>query len=494
MIQNKILVRLTAIFLATIMCIVVVPTVSADPTDYLVAYWKFDEGSGNTAYDSASDNDGTIYGATWTTDGKVGGALSFDGTGDYIYAANEENFDFDYDDAFTLEAWFKTSSNACINIISKWDSTPSHIGYQLIKHASTYGNVIYFFLTNTYAMPGGNQIRCWGTTDVADGVWHHVAVTYDGSGSLSGVNIYVDGNSETLSSTADTVSDTTTNDNPLQISGREGNNYAFIGCIDEVAIYNSELSEDEIDYHYCLGENFGHGYFNPPTLTYTGGLVYSDSSEVILEATLLDSEGFGMSGYNIEFFFDGESFGTDTTDINGVATKNIGNQDVEVYESYAKVYCLESDQILIAIYDPTDGFVTGGGWIYSEAGSYKEDPTMEGKANFGFVSKYIKGQSTPQGGTQFRLHCADFEFHSTDYDWLVIAGAKAIYKGTGTIVDREGSYKFMITAWDGDINGGYGYDTFRIKIWDEDDNGNENEIYDNGADTELSGGKIKIHS
>jgi hypothetical protein len=38
-----------------------------DPNLDLVSWWKFDEGSGTTAYDSAGDNDGTIYGATWTT-------------------------------------------------------------------------------------------------------------------------------------------------------------------------------------------------------------------------------------------------------------------------------------------------------------------------------------------------------------------------------------------------------------------------------------------
>jgi hypothetical protein len=48
----------------------------------LVSLWKFDEGSGGTAYDSASDNDGTIYGASWTT-GQIGGALDFDGSNDY---------------------------------------------------------------------------------------------------------------------------------------------------------------------------------------------------------------------------------------------------------------------------------------------------------------------------------------------------------------------------------------------------------------------------
>jgi hypothetical protein len=53
-------------------------------TKGLVAYWSFDEGSGNIAYDSSGNgNHGTIYGAKWTS-GKFGQALSFDGVDDYV--------------------------------------------------------------------------------------------------------------------------------------------------------------------------------------------------------------------------------------------------------------------------------------------------------------------------------------------------------------------------------------------------------------------------
>src|SRR5262249_28338019 len=52
---------------------------------------------------------------------------------------------------------------------------------------------------------------------------------------------------------------------------------------------------------------------------------------------------------------------------------------------------------MVVIYDPSAGFVTGGGWINSPANAYSPDPTLTGKANFGFVSKYQKGQSVPTG-------------------------------------------------------------------------------------------------
>jgi hypothetical protein len=155
-------------------------------------------------------------------------------------------------------------------------------------------------------------------------------------------------------------------------------------------------------------------------------------------------------------------------------------------------------QAMIVVYDPSAGFVTGGGWIQSPAGSYATNPALVGKANFGFVSKYKKGQSTPTGETEFQFKAGDLNFHSTSYDWLVVSGAKAQFKGSGTI-NGAGSFGFMITATDGQTSGGGGMDKFRIKITDK---ATSLTVYDNqmGASddatpaTALGGGTIAIHS
>ena len=119
----------------------------------------------------------------------------------------------------------------------------------------------------------------------------------------------------------------------------------------------------------------------------------------------------------------------------------------------------------VVIYDPSAGFVTGGGWIDSPAGAYTPDPSLTGPAHFGFVSKYKKGTSVPDGNTRFQFHAAGLDFKSTSYDWLVMTGHKARYKGTGTLNGVAG-YKFLLVAVDGRQNGGGGVDRFRIKIWD----------------------------
>ena len=155
----------------------------------------------------------------------------------------------------------------------------------------------------------------------------------------------------------------------------------------------------------------------------------------------------------------------------------------------------------VVIFDPDAGFVTGGGWIISPQGAYREDDSLCGKATFGFVSKYLKGRTEPSGNTEFNFNAGNIHFHSNSYEWLVIAGTKAMYKGEGQI-NNEGSYGFMLTAIDGGLLGGGNDnddDKFRIKIWDKE---TDQLIYDNqlGAldgedpDTILGSGSIIIHT
>jgi hypothetical protein len=156
-------------------------------------------------------------------------------------------------------------------------------------------------------------------------------------------------------------------------------------------------------------------------------------------------------------------------------------------------------KVMVVVYDPNGGFVTGGGWIMSPAGAYAADPTMSGKANFGFVSKYQKGATVPTGETEFQLHVASFNFHSEAYQWLVVSGPKAQYKGTGQVNGVSG-YGFMLTATDGQLSGGGGSDRFRIKIWKLSTG---DIVYDNGLGASddlatanpqaIGGGSIVIH-
>jgi len=189
-------------------------------------------------------------------------------------------------------------------------------------------------------------------------------------------------------------------------------------------------------------------------------------------------------------------------------TASVGALPVGVYS--VQVRALDSagnaglsETMLLAVYDPTGGFVTGGGWINSPAGAFHpelaEFAGVTGKASFGFVSKYLKGAKVPTGNTEFQFKAGNLNFKSTAYQWLVVAGARAQFKGWGTI-NGEGNYAFILTAIDGQVSGGGGADRFRIKLWDE---ASGTKVYDNqhGADdnagltgdgTQVQGGSIVI--
>ena len=176
-------------------------------------------------------------------------------------------------------------------------------------------------------------------------------------------------------------------------------------------------------------------------------------------------------------------------EINLTVTDNDGDSDESVFQ-------------YVVVYDSEGGFVTGGGWIDSPDGAYTADPSLNGTANFGFVSKYAKNKDYPIGNTEFQFHAGNLNFHSDNYDWLVINKHKAIYKGAGAI-NGEGNYGFMLSAIDAELTPSTEADLFRIKIWDKEND--DAIVYDNnvGEDvytgddadpiTAIQGGSIKIH-
>jgi hypothetical protein len=103
-----------------------------------------------------------------------------------------------------------------------------------------------------------------------------------------------------------------------------------------------------------------------------------------------------------------------------------------------------------------------------------------------------------EGETEFQFKAGDLNVHSTSYDWLVVSGAKAQFKGSGQI-NGAGNFGFLITSTDGQMPGGGGKDKFRIKITDKLSGAT---VYDNqmgAADTAsavcvLGGGSIVIQS
>lgn len=288
--------------------------------------------------------------------------------------------------------------------------------------------------------------------------------------------------------------------------------FDFFGIDDEAAT----LSDDSIDVTQAEFDRFVDR-FNPAT-TATAAIAFVDADDnpagfVVMDldsvvvadggqnaAPIADPGGPYLAAQDSVISFDGSGssdpdgdsltyhwdYGDDTT-ATGISSTHsyptAGIYDVCLIVNDGTV---DSTQVCTSavIYDPSAGFVTGGGWIDSPAGAYAADPTLSGKATFAFVSKYKKGASTPTGNTQFQFHASDLNFHSTSYEWLVVTGGdSAVFKGEGSLNGVDG-YKFVLWADDGDP------DTFRIEISTDEDT----VVYDNGSHQPISHGNVIVHS
>ena len=189
----------------------------------LAASWAMDEGNEGYIYDSSGNNStGTISGATWTTSGKYGSALSFDGN-DYVNLGSPASLALANT---TIEAWIKPSSVA---------------GYYLIYGLSNLPK-LYIDLNGRLVLYDATAAN----TVLTPNVWTHVVATSDGTNVRYYINGVPDG----------TVAHVSWSATPSQVKiGRDpaGTTQNFLGLIDEVRIYNRALSAAEIQKHYAEG-------------------------------------------------------------------------------------------------------------------------------------------------------------------------------------------------------------------------------------------------
>jgi large repetitive protein len=152
---------------------------------------------------------------------------------------------------------------------------------------------------------------------------------------------------------------------------------------------------------------------------------------------------------------------------------------------------------MVVIYDPTAGFVTGGGYVTQTGSMVPNDAASVGaKANYGFNAKY-KNANTLQGEVEFQFKPANINLHATSLDWLLVntnvTPNRAQIQGSGTVNGVAG-YGFLLTVTDGGQT-----DRFRMKIWNLTTPtvfiyDNEPGIADNTNPATLAaGGNIVVH-
>jgi hypothetical protein len=207
--------------------------------------------------DATGSNDGIMYNMEYadvqldTPGGVSNRSCIFDGLDEYVSMGNV--LDFDRTDAFSISVWIKTTATGGY-AVSKMDATPR--GYAV----AIASGAVAFMLVNSGALQ--LEVRTTAVT-FGDGAWHHVVAVSDGTGVLAGLKIYVDDTDEALSTISNTLgTNPITNSASLNISGRTDGSVIWNGSIDEVAIYDKELSASEVTDIYDSGTP---NYLDTPT-------------------------------------------------------------------------------------------------------------------------------------------------------------------------------------------------------------------------------------
>ncbi len=214
---------------------------SLDDCNGLVGYWKLNELGGKVNDSSDYGNNGTVTGATHGVKGKIGKALSFDGSGDFVEVPTSSSLETNKN--LTISVWFNTtSSDTYEGLASKanYSGHPNYHGYNI----NLYNSKARFFTGNmSYVSTDATS------TTYNDGVWHHAVGVRNGTK----LHLYIDGVLVESKSNA-LLQDT----NDAFMIGRFYSNTVvaddyFTGIIDEVSFWNVSLNSSYIKGLYNLG-------------------------------------------------------------------------------------------------------------------------------------------------------------------------------------------------------------------------------------------------
>ncbi|KAH8060650.1 glutathione transferase [Aureococcus anophagefferens] len=256
----------------------------------LVAYYSFDDG---TAANDGGDGDldGTITGATATTGRDGSGALSFDGTDDYVA----------FPSAATAKIQGSNPRTVCLwAVIDDFSGDGGLFDYGSYEDSENFA----LRVDNT---DGSLRVQLWGVdADVAlsgsdDGGWHHYCLTYDGSDWV----LYFDGSQAATGPQA-----LDTGDDAALCVGRWGGDYYLPGTIDEVYVYASALDAARIQVLHA-----GYAVTPPPTRAPTRAPTLTPLPTHVSAATLVARYAFddGTAAEESDADLDGAIFGATAT-------------------------------------------------------------------------------------------------------------------------------------------------------------------------------------
>lgn len=208
-------------------------------TGKLVGWWKFDESEGQSASDSSGNGKhGKLVGdCKWAPGGgRFGGAIAFDGDGDYVDMGRDK--DFDLTRAVTISCWVK---------VEKFDKDWQAV----VTKGDTAWRVQRLQGTDNMAFRCNSSWGPKGKINVNDGAWHHVVGSYDGARAC----LYVDGRLDSVEAVSGLI---WTNEHPVLVGlNAEHRGRGWSGMIDDVRIYSYGLSAGEVNMLFEGGSGGG---------------------------------------------------------------------------------------------------------------------------------------------------------------------------------------------------------------------------------------------
>ncbi|MCG5220077.1 LamG-like jellyroll fold domain-containing protein, partial [Streptosporangium soli] len=200
------------------------------PATGLVAAYSLDEGTGTAVADASGlNNNGATTGTTWTTGGRYGGALSFNGTSSWVTVADSPSLRLT--GGATVEAWVKP-----VESTYRWKS----VVVKQHRNGLAYGLYAFTESTRPVAIVSANaDVEAFGTGTLPAGVWSHLASTYDGSM----VRLFVNGVQVAQQAASGPIR---VDEGVLRIGGNSVWGEHFDGLIDEVRVYDRALTTTQI--------------------------------------------------------------------------------------------------------------------------------------------------------------------------------------------------------------------------------------------------------
>jgi hypothetical protein len=205
----------------------------------LVGAWTFDKDEGGKVKDDSGNGfNGELVGnAKIDKNGKYGSAVSTDGTEAYVMIPDDPAFEFDGDFSIACWVWNENPASDHSSFVTKgYHRTAGNGGdakpWYLIYYLKT--GTIDFFLRDTNAV----NSRAVGKTVINDGQWHHVVCMKAGKE----VKVYVDGKEDGSAPAVDAKYGENTQPLVFMVHYDRW----FAGKIDDVAIFNKALNDNEI--------------------------------------------------------------------------------------------------------------------------------------------------------------------------------------------------------------------------------------------------------